>query len=606
MLAGLSVFVGTTLPARGAKADAAPPLDRSKRMPVTIPEVARDQVICFCLYTTQNGILKLTAVLYPLKDGESREVTLEIEGDQGWKPVAKAKVNPVGWTATFRVTHWDDTVARKYRVTHPGGAQYAGLIRRNPRDKEEIVMAVFTGNGNNNRAPRPDIIKNIKAQDPDVLFFSGDQSYDHRQHTAAWLLFGRQFGEIIKDRPTISIPDDHDVGQGNLWGEAGGVAHARGADDGGYVMPPEYVNMVQRAQTAHLPDPYDPTPVRNGITVYYTSLNVGGIDFAIIEDRKWKTGPNGLVPQQGPRPDHITDPNYNPASVDVPEAEILGRRQLEFLHEWGQDWTGAEMKAVLSQTIFGGGAHLHGSMKNRLLADMDSNGWPQSGRARALREIRRCFAVMIGGDQHLATVIHHGINDWEDAGWSFCCPSIWNYYGRWWWPLEKPVAHDPNNPLPWTGRYFDGFHNQLTMVAYANPTEDNYRAAGYGLVRFRKPTRDIVFECWPRFVDVTDPQAKQFEGWPVTVTQTDNYGRRAIAYLPTLHISGQEDPVVQVVDEYNGEVVYTLRINGTMFRPKVFREGDYTLKVGEGKRMQILHGVHSLKPDEIGDLKIAL
>ena len=125
MLAGLSVFVGATLPARGAQADASPPLDRSKRMPVTIPEVARDQVICFCLYTTQNGILKLTAVLYPLKDGESREVTLEIEGDQGWKPVAKAKVNPVGWTATFRVTHWDDTVARKYRVTHPGGAQDA-------------------------------------------------------------------------------------------------------------------------------------------------------------------------------------------------------------------------------------------------------------------------------------------------------------------------------------------------------------------------------------------------------------------------------------------------------------------------------------------------
>ena len=172
--------------------------------------------------------------------------------------------------------------------------------------------------------------------------------------------------------------------------------------------------------------------------------------------------------------------------------------------------------------------------------------------------------------------------------------------------MENPIAHDPNTPLPWTGRYFDGFHNPLTMAAYANPTEDNYRAAGYGLVRFRKPTRNIVFECWPRFVDVTDSKAKQHEGWPVTVTQTDNYGRRALAYLPTLHISGQEAPVVQVVDEYNGEVVYTLRINGTTFRPKVFREGDYTLKVGEGKRMKIMHGIHSLKPDEIGDLKIAL
>jgi hypothetical protein len=49
------------------------------------------------------------------------------------------------------------------------------------------------------------------------------------------------------------------------------------------------------------------------------------------------------------------------------------------------------------------------------LADLDSNGWPQSGRARALKEIRRCFALHIAGDQHLATVIHHGVNSWEDA-----------------------------------------------------------------------------------------------------------------------------------------------------------------------------------------------
>ena len=89
-------------------------------------------------------------------------------------------------------------------------------------------MAAFTGNSNGDRSMRVDIVKNIKAQDPDLLFFSGDQSYDHRSHYAAWLLFGRQFGEIIKDRPTIAIPDDHDVGQGNLWGEGGKVSTLRG------------------------------------------------------------------------------------------------------------------------------------------------------------------------------------------------------------------------------------------------------------------------------------------------------------------------------------------------------------------------------------------
>jgi hypothetical protein len=570
---------------------------------LTIPEVARDQIICFCLYTTHRGVLKLTAVLYPLRDGEDRKVSLAVARDGQWNTVAEAPVNSEGWTATFRVERWDDTRPARYRVTHSGGASYEGGIRRNPRDKNEIVVASLSCNSNTDRGPRADIVANLKAQDPDLLFFAGDQSYDHRQHTAAFLLFGRQFGEIIRDRPTITIPDDHDVGHPNLWGEAGGASKRPAGDDGGYIMPPAYVNMVQRAQTAHLPDPFDPTPVGQGITVYYTSLNVGGIDFAIIEDRKWKTGPFGVVPQMGPRSDHINDPKYDRAAIDVPEAELLGDRQLRFLRAWGETWENTEMKVVLSQTIFGGGAHLHGGKANRLLADLDSNGWPQSGRAAALREIRRSFAFMMGGDQHLATVIHHGVNDWEDSGYSFCSPSIVNLYARWWWPLEEPINHDANSPLPWTGRFFDGFGNKLTMLAYANPTDDNYQAAGYGLVRFNKGQREITVECWPRHVDVTKPEAKQFPGWPITLKQEDNYGRKAVAWLPKLKMRS-DDAVVQVVDEDKGETVYTLRVNGREFRPKVFKEGSYTIRVGEGNSRRDLKGVSTVSAESADTMEV--
>jgi hypothetical protein len=579
-----------------------------RSQPLVIPDVPRDELICFTLYTTHNSVLKLTAILYPLRDGEPRKVALEIDRDRTglWQPIAEAAVNPVGWTATFRIEKWDDTTPARYRVTHAGGSKYEGLIRRNPRDKDVIVVGNLSCNSNTDRGPRADIVANLKAQDPDLLFFAGDQSYDHKQHTAAFLLFGRQFGEITRDRPTITIPDDHDVGQGNLWGEAGGMAQRPGGDDGGYVMPPGYVNMVQRAQTSHLPDPYDPTPVKHGITVYYTSLNVGGIDFAILEDRKWKSGPFGMVPQMGPRADHITDPNYDRRAIDVPEAELLGERQLKFLREWGQNWKDAELKVVLSQTIFGGGAHLHGSKENRLLADLDSNGWPQSGRAAALREIRRAFAFMMGGDQHLATVIHHGVYDWEDSGYSFCSPSIVNYYGRWWSPLEEPLNRNAENPLPFTGRYFDGFGNKLTMHAYANPTEDNYKAAGYGLVRFKKSTREITMECWPRHVDVPKPDARQFAGWPITIKQQDNYARRPIAWLPKLRVTGEEDPVVQVIDEENGEIVYTLRIHGAEFRPKVFKAGVYTIKIGEGPRRRTLPNIQSVGEDETTAIDVHL
>ncbi len=229
-----------------------------------IPDVARDEVICFALYTVDGGTLKLSAQLYPLREGEPHEVRLQVKRGDVWETIATAAVDPKGWLATFRVDDWDQGRDVPYRVTHAGGATYEGSIRRDPIDKEEIVVAAFTGNSNSDRGPRPDIIKNVKVQNPDLLFFSGDQSYDHRFHTAAWLLFGRQFGEIIKDRPTICIPDDHDVGQGNLWGENGKASKLGGGADGGYTMPPEYVNRVQKAQTSHLPDPVDPTPRSNG------------------------------------------------------------------------------------------------------------------------------------------------------------------------------------------------------------------------------------------------------------------------------------------------------------------------------------------------------
>ena len=176
-------------------------------------------------------------------------------------------------------------------------------------------------------------------------------------------------------------------------------------------------------------------------------MNWGGISFAILEDRKFKSGPLGLVPPMGPRPDHVTDPNYDPKTLDVPGAELLGERQLKFLRAWAADWRDAEMKAVLSQTIFCGGAHLHGSHDNRILADLDSNGWPQSGRNQALAEMRKAFAVHIAGDQHLGTVMHHGIDDWDDAGYSFCVPSIANLYLRWWAPLTPGRDRRPERRI---------------------------------------------------------------------------------------------------------------------------------------------------------------
>ena len=563
--------------------------NKKKRALLQIPEVEAKDRICFALYTVHDGTLKLTAQLYPLQDGESRQVRLEVEREGKWVEVATTKVIEKGWTAPLRVENWDDSKAVKYRVRHGKEASYEGTIRKNPKDKEEILVAGFTGNsihpGHGGDISRQDIIDNIKKVDADVLFFSGDQVYDHFKHYAAWLKFGRDFGEIIKDRPTICLPDDHDAGQPNLWGESGKVSTLGGASDGGYSRPGAYVQEVERAQTSHFPDPVDPHTIGQGIGVWFTNLNWGGIDFAIIEDRKFKTGPAGRVPKQGPRPDHIRNPEYDPASVDVKGAILLGERQLKFLDRWAQDWSDAEMKAALSATIFCGGAHIHGGANGRLHADMDSNGWPQSGRNRAISALRKGFAFHYAGDQHLATIFHHGVEEHRDGIWSFCVPSIANLYLRWWEPLE-PGANREEGAPEYTGDHLDGFANKVTNYAAANPEKKpagnllNTRSAGFGLVRFNTGKRTITMECWPRQVDITDPATKQYPGWPRTISQFDNYNPPSWGKLGTLTFD-VEDPVVQLVDAESKEVLYTVRANGKSFTPGAPKGRTFIVKAGK-------------------------
>ena len=117
----------------------------------------------------------------------------------------------------------------------------------------------------------------------------------------------------------------------------------------------------------------------------------------------------------------------------------------------------------------------------------------------------------------MATVIHHGIDQWDDGPWAFVVPALVNnYYSRWWWPKDEKPGEGHNDILPWTGHYLDGFANKINVQAYANPESPSH-GGGYGLIRFNKTDKKVTFECWPRYEDVTQDTAKQFLGWPFTV-----------------------------------------------------------------------------------------
>ena len=168
-------------------------------------KVPRDKVVGFALYTHDHGVLKISAQLYPLKKNEPRQVRLELQREGRWQEVARARVLYPGWSAHFRIPDWDNTRDVPYRVRHGERAQFEGLIRKDPIDKAEIVVGSLSCSSNADRGDRRTIVENLKKQDPDLLFFAGDQSYDHTQHTAAFLLWGHHFRDIIQDRPVITL-----------------------------------------------------------------------------------------------------------------------------------------------------------------------------------------------------------------------------------------------------------------------------------------------------------------------------------------------------------------------------------------------------------------
>ena len=554
-------------------------------------------------HTLSRGVMKMSAQLPPMAVNDAQSVRLQIKRGVSWQTIDEEQIHTLARTATFRITDWDDSRDVEYRLAYEFRGEdvyWTGTVRKNPKDKEEIVVAAFTGN-KDTAFPNVDNVRNVEEEDPDVLFFSGDQIYEDvagfgierlpvptasLDYLRKWWLVGWSFGDLMRDRVTVHMPDDHDVYQGNIWGGGGPKQPLTEHERGGYVMAPEWVNVVQRTQTSHMPDPYDPRPIEQGIGVYYGELNYGRVSFGIIEDRKFKSGPKGITPETGGRPDHVTNPNYNPADYDAPGAKLLGDRQLAFIRDWTSNWSLADFKVSLTQSVFANAATTHGANMMRLVADLDSNGWPQSGRNRALNELRKGFTFMIGGDQHLPSIIHHGIDEFSDAGYSFCVPSISAGYPRSYEPEDAPVNR-PEGAPHYAGDRRDGLGNMMTIYAVANPIHPDQqrkdplgklhdKASGYGIVRLNKRTRKISMECWKLLT------RDQFEGWPMTIDQTDNYGREAAGYLPTVRVTGLANPVIQVVDEESGDPVYTLRISGSEFAPKVFRRyAQYTLRVGE-------------------------
>ena len=76
-------------------------------------------------------------------------------------------------------------------------------IRRGTKDVPEGErpddVAVERGYRREDEAPREEIVAHLREMNPDLLFFAGDQSYRHTEHTAGWIEFGLQFRDVMRN-----------------------------------------------------------------------------------------------------------------------------------------------------------------------------------------------------------------------------------------------------------------------------------------------------------------------------------------------------------------------------------------------------------------------
>ena len=237
-------------------------------------------------------------------------------------------------------------------------------------------------------------------------------------------------------------------------------------------------------------------------------LTYGRVSFAILADRQFKSGPEGKVPPSGSkRGDHVMDPNFDPKIADVRGVELLGAKQEQFLREWAADWRGADMKAVISQTIFTALPTTHGNERMILRADYDTNAWPQTPRNRAVREMRKASAFHIAGDQHIPAVVQYGVEGHRDGPVAFAGPAMNVGYPRWWEPSAAKWTQ-PKNDNDLTGDFTDSFGHPLTVLAVKNgaiqPRQGNVKqlSGGQSLRARGRPLRQEESPHYDRMLAV--------------------------------------------------------------------------------------------------------
>ncbi|NNF33170.1 MAG: twin-arginine translocation pathway signal protein [Saprospiraceae bacterium] len=587
--------------------------------------------ILWTQHTLSQNVLKMNVQMAPL-GSDLKEVSLIVDG----APLNTVQINPDGYVANFKIVNWNSIIDHPYAIEYTSSNgkvyTYEGVIKKEPL--KDIVRLASLSCVDDVGFPHQDLVDNLTVQEADLFVFHGDQLYERvggygvernseLDYLRKWYMFGWTFRDLMRDHPTIIIPDDHDVFHGNLWGEGGKRADVSlgygydSQDSGGYKEPASFVNIVHRTQTGHLPDPPDNRPVKQGISVYFTSMVYGGISFAILGDRQWKSAPKPLFPDAEIENGWPQNKSWNPKTDAFhPSAQLLGERQEKFLESWVDKWeSGVVFKTVISQSPFCNVATLPADIyhdkyvptlprhklgeyppDDRPVADFDSNGWPKNKRDKALEIMRKGLALHITGDQHLGSTGQYGIKEYGDAGYWVSTPAVSNLWPRRWFPAQEPDGGRRSGDLrKYTGNYEDGFGNKMSIKAVANPYDLEKepgkiydKAPGYSIIDYYRLERRMRVAVWPRWAapDKASPDHIPFKGWPLIIDPYANLVSRYKYKLDRVSVDG--NTIMKVYEKGSNNLVYAFRPPSGTFLPPVPEKKTYyiiTYAANGSKRM---------------------
>lgn len=519
-------------------------------------------------HTVTKDSIFITFQLQPFKVVKEDRFNLFLKSKKTVLKYTNYKYDSLAHQIRFRVPNIKNNRNITYEIEYIGNQtinafKLKGNIKTIPPKKELTVMALncngfaFMHEGNFNYDalwyPYEQIKEGFKTFNPDLIVFLGDQFYESRpnmpinktpycylDYLYKWNLFCIQFRDLMASKPTIILTDDHDVYQGNLWGANGSKAKTKDEkklnqryrknydtwqqDNGGYFMPTDFVNMAIGSQTSHLPQPF--SSEKSLLKNYYTSFTYGNFDFAILEDKKFKSPPikiNQPIFNGIPLNDNLTTKQLNNDSLT-----LLGEKQLSFLSQFlSRESKG--IKVVLTQSAYASLTTINQeshpikdmpatiSGKHKLNRDMDTNGWPKNGRDKALNIVGSKPTLFLAGDQHMGSVVE--LFDSSNNGTTFfTIPSISNTWPRTWLP------NDSINSSP-LGMHYDGFGNKMNVLAVANPTNEvhppqkiNKKSPGFGIIVLNNERKTAILHAYPLFFNENGSTNKEYKGWPIRIS----------------------------------------------------------------------------------------